>query len=408
MEKIDELKEFARENSVPIVQDGGLEFILGYIKSHPGVKRILEIGTAIAYSAMQFARVRDDILIDTIEFDIDRYHQAVRNVHDENLMDRITVYLGDALRFDFGERKFDLIFIDAAKAQYINYFEHFKHNLSPDGVFISDNLFFHGFVNDLTLTSNYSTIKMIKKLRRFIEFLKYNQEFTTEFHSVGDGLSVSRRRDCVNEYSLKVFSDNIFSGLPCQVFAKDFGEGIIAEDLCRKISFEKGNVKCAFITRLDDPCVIKQADGNTAPDMSAKFSFACYQNGDKLDFDVTTVLASGFVALNYLDRKLDKAIFETSWGDIPVTKNYSLYEMKLLTEKASLVKEANVLEEHLELNRSLEETASDFYADKISLEGLTAHPLVEGEGILYSWNMGKRIFLSSKVCLSGEGKRFLE
>ena len=86
-----------------------------------------------------------------------------------------------------------MIFIDAAKGQYINFFEKYKSNLAPNGVFISDNLLFHGMVDDLTLTHNYSTIKLVKKIRKYIDFLKKNEEFETKFYEVGDGVSVSKR-----------------------------------------------------------------------------------------------------------------------------------------------------------------------------------------------------------------------
>ncbi|MBQ4496925.1 MAG: O-methyltransferase [Spirochaetaceae bacterium] len=192
MEEISEIKEYAKEHAVPIMMDDSIDFICKYIEEH-NVQSVLELGTAIGYSAMRFAKLRDDIFVSTIEIDIERYQQAVRNIHDNNLMDRITVFLGNALSYTFKE-KFDLIFIDAAKSQYINYFEKFKNNLTENGVIISDNLFFHGMVNDISLTHNYSTIKLIRKLRKYIDFLKTNQEFETIFYSLGDGISVSRRR----------------------------------------------------------------------------------------------------------------------------------------------------------------------------------------------------------------------
>ena len=192
MEEISEIKEYAKEHSVPIMMDEGIEFICNYIVEH-NVETVLELGTAIGYSAMRFARLRDDIFVSTIEIDIERYQQAVRNIHDNNLMDRITVYLGNALSYTF-KGKFDLIFIDAAKSQYINYFEKFKNNLTENGAIISDNLFFHGMVENIGLTHNYSTIKLIRKLRRYIDFLKSNQEFETTFYTLGDGISVSKRR----------------------------------------------------------------------------------------------------------------------------------------------------------------------------------------------------------------------
>ena len=191
MEELNKLKDYATENSVPIMFDEGIEFIVNYIKNND-VSFILEIGTAIGYSVIKFAQINPEIRIFTIEYDIDRYQQAVKNVNKFNLGDQITVFLGDALKFNFTE-KFDLIFIDGAKSQYINFFEKYKNNLSENGVFISDNLFFHGMVKNPELTQNYSTIKLIRKLKRYIDFLKANTEFQTEFYQLGDGVAVSRR-----------------------------------------------------------------------------------------------------------------------------------------------------------------------------------------------------------------------
>ena len=191
MEELNKLKDYATENSVPIMFDEGIEFIVNYIKNND-VSFILEIGTAIGYSAIKFAQIHPEIRIFTIEYDIERYQKAVENITKLNLDDQITVFLGDALKFDFTE-KFDLIFIDGAKSQYINFFEKYKNNLSENGVFISDNLFFHGMVENPELTQNYSTIKLIRKLKRYIDFLKANTEFQTEFYQIGDGVAVSRR-----------------------------------------------------------------------------------------------------------------------------------------------------------------------------------------------------------------------
>lgn len=192
MEDLSSLKDCASQNSVPIMFDEGIEFIVNYIKEND-VRFILEIGTAIGYSAIKFAQINPEIRIFTIEYDIERYQKAVENITKLNLDDQITVFLGDALKFDFTE-KFDLIFIDGAKSQYINFFEKYKNNLSENGFFISDNLFFHGMVEDISLTQNYSTIKLIRKLKRYIDFLKSNTEFQTEFYQLGDGVAVSRRK----------------------------------------------------------------------------------------------------------------------------------------------------------------------------------------------------------------------
>ncbi len=174
------------------MQDEGCDFICDYIKEH-NCKNILEIGTAIGYSSIRFAKLADDIKVTTIELDIDRHLKAVENFKAAELSDRITAIHADALTCPL-EGFFDLIFIDAAKAQYIKFFEKYKANLAPEGVIISDNLSFHGMVDDLSLTHNYSTKKLVKKIQKYAEYLRTNPEFETIFYEVGDRIAVSKRK----------------------------------------------------------------------------------------------------------------------------------------------------------------------------------------------------------------------
>ncbi|MCR5218214.1 O-methyltransferase [Treponema sp.] len=193
MDQLLKIKAYANREAVPIMQDEGCDFICDYIKEH-NVKRVLEIGTAIGYSSIRFASLADDVYVTTIESDIDRFIKAQENFKDSGFEQRITAINDDALTHDFGDSKFDLIFIDAAKAQYIKFFEKYKENLAEGGVIISDNLSFHGMVDDLSLTHNYSTKKLVKKIQKYVAFLKENQEFDTEFFEIGDRISVSKRR----------------------------------------------------------------------------------------------------------------------------------------------------------------------------------------------------------------------
>ena len=192
MNNIDELKNKASGNHVPIMQDGGIEFIKKFIKEN-NIKTILEIGTAVGYSAINFASIDKDIFVLTVERDIDRYQEALKNIKDFNLDKQIKVELKDALEFET-DLKFDLIFIDAAKSQYIKFFERYKHNLNDNGVIITDNLSFHGMVDDLSLTHNRNTKQLVGKIRKYIEFLKENDEFETTFYQTGDVVSVSRKK----------------------------------------------------------------------------------------------------------------------------------------------------------------------------------------------------------------------
>lgn len=192
MVRILDIKEYAKKNNVPIMQDEGIEFICKYIVEN-NVKKILEIGSAIGYSALKFASIADDIIVTTIERDESRYKEAVSNINNMNMNRQINIYHADALDIDIKD-KYDLIFIDAAKSQYIKFFEKYKNNLNLGGAIISDNLAFHGLVENPELTNNRNTKQLVRKIQKYIDFLKNNQEFETTFYKIGDGVSVSKKK----------------------------------------------------------------------------------------------------------------------------------------------------------------------------------------------------------------------
>ena len=189
VEKLEELQKTALKNNIPIIQKDGLKFIQNYIKEN-NVSRVLEIGSAIGYSAIAFALTNNDIKITTLERDKDRYNEALNNIKRFNLDNQITIYNIDA--FDYEDnRKYDLIFIDAAKAQYIKFFEKFKRNLNKNGAIITDNLSFHGLVDHPENTNNRNTKQLVRKIQKYIEFLNENKEFETKFYEIGDKISIS-------------------------------------------------------------------------------------------------------------------------------------------------------------------------------------------------------------------------
>ncbi len=193
MVRILELEEYAKKNNVPIMMKDGIEFLLKYIKEN-NVKNILEIGSAIGYSAIRMCLIDDDIKVTTIERDENRYKEAVKNIDEFKLSDRITIIYDDAFNVELKD-KYDLIFIDAAKSQYIKFFEKFKFNLNKNGVIVSDNLDFHGLVKkSLNEIESRNVRGLVRKLNNYIEFLKNNEEFNTTFYSIGDGISISRMR----------------------------------------------------------------------------------------------------------------------------------------------------------------------------------------------------------------------
>ena len=187
---MDRLEEFAKKENVPIMQRDGIEFLENYIKEN-NIKSILEIGTAIAYSAIRMASLDKEIKITTIERNEKMYNYAKENIKAFEKEDQINIIFNDALDVEI-EGKFDLIFIDAAKAQYIKFFEKFKRNLNPNGVIVSDNLDFHGLADNVENIESKNLKALMKKLNKYKDFLKENKEFDTEFYSIGDGISISK------------------------------------------------------------------------------------------------------------------------------------------------------------------------------------------------------------------------
>lgn len=190
MGRLKDLEKYAEENNVPIIQKEGLNFILNYIKENK-VKKILEIGTAIGYSAISMALIDENIKITTIERNKEMFSLAKKNVKDFNLEKRINIIYADALEAEIKD-KYDLIFIDAAKAQYIKFFEKYKSNLKEDGAIITDNLNFHGLANNPEEIHSKNLKALVRKINNYKEFLKENKEFKTNFYEKGDGISVSK------------------------------------------------------------------------------------------------------------------------------------------------------------------------------------------------------------------------
>ena len=191
-DKIKEMEIYAEENDIPIMQSGGLEYIKRKIKTI-NAKNILELGTAIGYSAIHFASVSDDIKLTTIERNEERYNEAVKNIKDINYDDRINVIFGDALDVNLTD-KYDLIIIDAAKGKNIDFFNKYKENLSDNGIIIFDNMNFHGLVGKSSEIKYKNLRSLVRKIEEFREFIIVQEDYYTEFIEVGDGLAVCERK----------------------------------------------------------------------------------------------------------------------------------------------------------------------------------------------------------------------
>ena len=187
-----ELEEYAKINNIPIMQKDGILYLINYIKEN-NIKNILEIGSAIGYSSIMMASINSDIRITTIERDKDRYDLAVFNIKKYNLDKQINIIYGDAVDTDI-TGMYDLIFIDAAKGKNIFFFEKYKNNLVKGGTIITDNLSFHGLVEDSDLVKTKNQRGIVNKIKDFISFLDNNEGFATEYISVGYKIAISKRR----------------------------------------------------------------------------------------------------------------------------------------------------------------------------------------------------------------------
>ena len=178
-----EMEEYAKEQNVPIMQKDGIAFLMKYIKSH-NIKNVLEIGSAIGYSAILMASSTADVKVTTIERDENSYIKCLKNVKKSGLEEKINVVFQDALEVNLAENTYyDLIFIDAAKGQYQKFFEKFKYFLAPGGAIITDKI------------ESKNLRRLVEHIEEYHEFLKNNEEFDTKIYDIGDGIALSVRKN---------------------------------------------------------------------------------------------------------------------------------------------------------------------------------------------------------------------
>lgn len=182
---------YAKENNVPIMEKEGIEFLTKFIKEN-NITNILEIGAAIGYSAIKMCLIDDKIKVTTIERDKQRYDEAIKNIKEFNLENRINLIYGDALEIDI-EGKYDLIFIDAAKSQSIKFFTKYEKNLEDDGFIITDNINFHGLTFSDKPAPTRNLRQMIRKIHNYLDWLKDNKNYITEYKNIGDGVTISKK-----------------------------------------------------------------------------------------------------------------------------------------------------------------------------------------------------------------------
>ena len=191
-----ELELSAINRNIPVMQRDGLEFMISVFKEN-NCHCCLEIGSAIGYSAMMLVSNIENFKVETIELNNERYLEALKNIVDNNLKGQIIIHHDDALQFEVSNlvlNNYDCLFIDAAKAQYQKFFEKYMPLISNDGICTVDNLDFHGMIFDIDNIKNRNTKQLVKKIKRFKDWIFDNEQYEVTYHSVGDGICVIRKR----------------------------------------------------------------------------------------------------------------------------------------------------------------------------------------------------------------------
>lgn len=191
-EHLVKMQEYALEHDVPIMQDEGIAFLIMLLNVKKP-KRILEIGSAIGFSSSVMA-LNSNATIDTMERDSKMIAECKKNHEILGLTDRISLIEGDALETIevVKNNKYDFIFIDAAKAQYIKFFEMYSELLAEDGVILSDNLYFHDLL--FTEVNNRDLRQLVRKVGKYNDYLLNHPTFETHIFKMGDGVGVSTRK----------------------------------------------------------------------------------------------------------------------------------------------------------------------------------------------------------------------
>ena len=189
--ELEKIKQKALDEHIPIIMDDTLE-VVDKILKEVKPKRILEIGTAVGYSAICFSEyLSEDGEIDTIERDEERIIEAKANIEKVGVSNKINIYSGDAVEIlPTLNNKYDVVFIDAAKGKYPFFLKEALRMLDTHGVILADNILYKGYV-----MSDYNKHKQrtaVRNLREYIKEVTENPNIETEILEVGDGLAISR------------------------------------------------------------------------------------------------------------------------------------------------------------------------------------------------------------------------
>jgi predicted O-methyltransferase YrrM len=190
-----EMENYAFENKVPIMELVGIEAMLQFLRIQNSNK-ILEVGTAIGYSALRMAETLPNACIVTIERDLERIQAAEEYIGRSKHGKQIILIKGDALEVEelvSEHAPYDTIFVDAAKGQYQKFFEMYSKYLSVDGIIITDNVLFKGLVTQSDIESKRIR-NLVRKIDSFNQWLMNHPDYHTVILPVGDGIAISKKK----------------------------------------------------------------------------------------------------------------------------------------------------------------------------------------------------------------------
>jgi len=189
---IHRLRNEAKERGVPIVNEEAAAFLRQLITLIKPA-RVLEIGTAIGFSSAVMALAHQGVRIDTLERNAQYVNEARTNLDALGLTSRVRVHHTDGLTFTPDDDVvYDIVFIDAAKAQSVRFFERYAPYVKPGGVIVADNLLFHGLVGGKAPSKDLS--QLVRKIDRFNRYVLEREDFDSMIYSLGDGMSVSIKK----------------------------------------------------------------------------------------------------------------------------------------------------------------------------------------------------------------------
>ena len=191
MDSLAELEKYARKNNIPVLLDDSARFLADFVKKNE-FKSILEIGTAIGYSGSIMLLSSKNAFLTTIEKNPISFEKAIETFKGVDVSGRVTQILGDGLeeikKLNQEDKKYDLIFLDGPKGQYLLYYPILLEMLKDGGCLLVDNVLFKGMVRS-TEDVGHKKRAMVTKLRKFMQEIETREDLNTTIHEIGDGIA---------------------------------------------------------------------------------------------------------------------------------------------------------------------------------------------------------------------------